>query len=67
MLINNLPYRFIGDCICKSQQTFLSKYKSLIILALDFVFMLVLIKNTAVFCSRESRVSLADFLLVFYG
>ena len=51
----------------QTQQTFLSKYKSLIILALDFVFMLVLIKNTAVFCSRESRASLADFLLVFYG
>ena len=28
----------------QTQQTFLSKYKSLIILALDFVFMLVLIK-----------------------
>ena len=51
----------------QTQQTFLSKYKSLIILALDFVFMLVLIKNIAIFCSRESRVSLADFHWYFYG
>ena len=45
----------------QTQQTFSLKYKSLIILALDFVFMLVLIKILPFFCSRESRASLADF------
>ena len=49
----------------QTQQTFLSKYKSLIILALDFVFMLVLIKILPFFCSRESRASLADFYWYF--
>ena len=38
----------------QTQQTFLSKYKSLIILALDFVFMLVLIKITAVFLPKRT-------------
>ena len=62
MLINNLPYRFIGDCICKLNKPF-SKYKSLIILALDFVFMLVLIKILP-FSAQENR-GLA--LLIFIG
>ena len=47
----------------QTQQTFLSKYKSLIILALDFVFMLVLIKILP-FSSQENR-GLA--LLIFIG
>ena len=38
----------------QTQQTFLSKYKSLIILALDFVFMLVLIKILP-FSAQENR------------
>lgn len=59
MLINDLPYRFIGDCICKLN----NKYKSLLILSLDFVFMLVLIKILP-FSSQENR-GLA--LLIFIG
>ena len=47
----------------QTQQTFLSKYKSLIILALDFVFMLVLIKILP-FSAQENR-GLA--LLIFIG
>lgn len=47
----------------QTQQTFLSKYKSLIILALDFVFMLVLIKILP-FSVQENR-GLA--LLIFIG
>ena len=47
----------------QTQQTFLSKYKSLIILALDFVFMLVLIKILP-FSPQENR-GLA--LLIFIG
>ena len=47
----------------QTQQTFLSKYKSLIILALDFVFMLVLI-NILPFSAQENR-GLA--LLIFIG
>ena len=47
----------------QTQQTFLSKYKSLIILALDFVFMLVLIKILP-FSSQENP-GLA--LLIFIG
>ena len=47
----------------QTQQTFLSKYKSLLILALDFVFMLVLIKILP-FSAQENR-GLA--LLIFIG
>ena len=47
----------------QTQQTLLSKYKSLIILALDFVFMLVLIKILP-FSAQENR-GLA--LLIFIG
>lgn len=47
----------------QTQQTFLSKYKSLIILALDFAFMLVLIKILP-FSAQENR-GLA--LLIFIG
>lgn len=47
----------------QTQQTFLSKYKSLLILSLDFVFMLVLIKILP-FSSQENR-GLA--LLIFIG
>ena len=47
----------------QTQQTFLSKYKSLIILALDFIFMLVLIKILP-FSAQENR-GLA--LLIFIG
>lgn len=47
----------------QTQQTFLSKYKSLIILALDFVLMLVLIKILP-FSAQENR-GLA--LLIFIG
>lgn len=47
----------------QNQTTFLSKYKSLIILALDFIFMLVLIKVLP-FSSAENR-GLA--LLIFIG
>ena len=47
----------------QTQQTFLSKYKSLIIFALDFVFMLVLIKILP-FSAQENR-GLA--LLIFIG
>lgn len=47
----------------QTQQTFLSKYKSLIILALDFVFMLVLI-TILPFSAQENR-GLA--LLIFIG
>ena len=47
----------------QTQQTFLSKYKSLIILVLDFVFMLVLIKILP-FSAQENR-GLA--LLIFIG
>ena len=63
MLINNLPYRFIGDCICKLNKPFSLNIKSLIILALDFVFMLVLIKILP-FSAQENR-GLA--LLIFIG
>ena len=47
----------------QTQQTFLSKYKSLIILALDFVFMLVLIKILP-FSAKENR---GLGLLIFIG
>ena len=47
----------------QTQQTFLSQYKSLIILALDFIFMLVLIKILP-FSAQENR-GLA--LLIFIG
>ena len=47
----------------QTQQTFLSKYKSLLILSLDFVFMLVLIKILP-FSAQENR-GLA--LLIFIG
>ena len=50
----------------QTQQTFLSKYKSLLILSLDFVFMLVLIKILP-FSSQENRGLALLILLVFYG
>ena len=63
MLINNLPYRFIGDCICKLNKPFSLNIKVSLFIALDFVFMLVLIKILP-FSAQENR-GLA--LLIFIG